>query len=80
MKIEKSRRLFERLRDLGIKLDKVPANFKTIEQWAKEWECSRSCAWRLIAHGVEVGAMVERRFRIKIGLKSAYKVRHYAEK
>lgn len=58
----------------------VPAGWYTTEQWAQKWGYARAYAHRLLAHGVEIGRVEWRKFRVPTETKKAYAMVHYRMK
>ena len=62
------------------KAETVPAGWLTVQQWADKWGYTRAHAGRLLAHGVSIGRMEFRKFRVGTPMRPAYAVVHYRPK
>jgi hypothetical protein len=71
--------LLARLRAVSSPTDAVPPNFKTIEQWAREWGMQKISARRLLTQGTPA-VMQRRLFRIRLDDGRTFPIPHYAEK
>jgi hypothetical protein len=66
------------LREVNKDVEAIPAGWKTIDQWAKEWGYSRSRARDYVLKGCKLGMMEGRIFRCLHPKKGPFKVKHYA--
>jgi hypothetical protein len=66
------------LREMSKDVEVIPAGWKTIDQWAKEWGYSRSRARDYVLKGCKLGIMQGRFFRYLHPKKGPFKVKHFA--
>lgn len=66
------------LRDsFGANPEAVPPGWYTTEQWAQKWGYARAYAHRLLTHGVAIGRVEWRKFRVPTEMKKSYATVHY---
>ena len=52
--------------------ERVPADWKTMAQLAKEWGTSNSHAIRLVRKGIDLGSIEQKKFRVPNGRRGVY--------
>lgn len=62
------------------KAELVPPGYRTIDQWAKHWDISRSMATKYIHKAVEIGMMDKKSFLVTCRKDARpYPTAHYGE-
>jgi len=75
-----SAELLKRLRQaIANQPDKVPAGWKTVEQFAGEWGMTNNAAGIVLQRAAKCGAMERKRFRIQTVGRGVYPTPHYRE-
>lgn len=72
--------LAELRESIDSKAEAVPAGWLTVQQWADRWGYTRAHALRLLTHGVRIGRMEFRKFRVATPTRPSYATMHYRPK
>jgi hypothetical protein len=57
--------------------EEVPSDWKTADQWSKEWNISPNAAGIILNRSAKLGIIECRKFRIMSGNRGVYPTHHY---